>query len=133
MQQNVIQGRHRVNDYVEEFEQPPTPETSEALAKFRAEEEEKKVANKLAEDERLKAKQILPPKKQARKRREDTKNNFASDFGVNVKRKDKRPPIKGKSYVEEMKLDEMFEKPFEDTEINFCNKVKSCGHECDGV
>ena len=52
----MIQGRHRVNDYVREFEQPPTPETSEALAKFRAEEEEKKVANKLAEDERLKAK-----------------------------------------------------------------------------
>ena len=75
----------------------------------------------------------MPPKKQTRRRREDTKNDFNEDFGVNVRRKDRRPPVKGKSYVEEMKLDEMFEKPFEETEMNFCNKVKSCGHECDGV
>ena len=45
-----------MNDYVEEFERKPTPETSEALAKFRSEEEEKKVSKKKAENDRLKAK-----------------------------------------------------------------------------
>ena len=122
-----------MNDYVEEFEQKPVPESSEALAKFRVDEEEKKAAKKKDEADLLNAKKILPPKKHHRRNREDTKNNFNEDFGVNVRRKARKPPVKGKSYVEEMKLDELFEKPFEDTEINFCNKMKQCGHECDGV